>query len=57
MDRAIVLGIATTNPSKIVGKVKKVKQKVKFWTKEEFEKVICLIYKEDYYQNFLFISL
>ena len=24
---------------------------------EEFEKVISLIYKEDYYQHFLFISL
>lgn len=57
MDRAIVLGIANTNPSKIIGNAKKVKQKVEFWTKEEFEKVISLIYKEDYYQNFLFISL
>ncbi len=57
MDRAIVLGITTTNPSKIIGNVKKVKPKVEFWTKEEFEKVISLIYKEDYYQNFLFISL
>ncbi|MGX7234609.1 tyrosine-type recombinase/integrase [Enterococcus italicus] len=56
MDRAIVLGIATTNPSKIIGNVKKVKPKVEFWTKEEFEKVISLIYKEDYYQHFLFIS-
>ncbi|MEQ7226420.1 tyrosine-type recombinase/integrase [Enterococcus avium] len=57
MDRAIVLGITTTNPSKIIGNVKKVKPKVEFWTKEEFEKVISLIYKEDYYQHFLFISL
>lgn len=57
MDRAIVLGITSTNPSKIVGNVKKVKSKVEFWTKEEFEKVISLIYKEDYYQHFLFISL
>lgn len=52
MDRAIVLGITTTNPSKIIGNVKKVKPKVEFWTKEEFEKVLSLIYKEDYYQNF-----
>ncbi|MBU3228411.1 tyrosine-type recombinase/integrase [Clostridium algidicarnis] len=57
MDRAIVLGIAETNPSKIIGNVKKVKPKVEFWTKEEFEKVISLLYKEDYYQHFLFISL
>jgi integrase len=57
MDRAIVLGITTTNPSKIIGNVKKVKPKVEFWTKEEFEKVISFIYKDDYYQHFLFISL
>src|SRR5699024_21756 len=57
MDRAIVLGITTTNPSKIIGNVQKQKPKIEFWTKEEFEKVIYLIYKEDYYQHFLFVSL
>ncbi len=57
MDRAVVLGIANTNPSKVIGNVNKPKQEVDFWTKEEFEKVISLIYKEDFYQHFLFISL
>ncbi|GIP64567.1 site-specific integrase [Virgibacillus pantothenticus] len=57
MDRAVVLGLAENNPSKIVGNVKKTKTKIDFWTKEEFEKVISLFYKEDYYQHFLFISL
>lgn len=57
MDRAVVLGLAKENPSKIVGNVKKQKTKVDFWTKEEFEKVVALIYKEDYYQHFIFISL
>lgn len=57
MDRAVILGIALTNPSKIIGNVKKQKQEVDFWTKEEFEKVISLIYKEDFYQHFLFMSL
>lgn len=57
MDRAVVLGLAKDNPSKIIGNVKKQKTKVDFWTKEEFEKVISLIYKEDYYQHFIFISL
>ncbi len=57
MDRAVVLGLAESNPSKIVGNVKKTKTKIEFWTKEEFEKVISLFYKEDYYQHFLFISL
>ena len=57
MDRAVVLRLAESNPSKIVGNVKKTKTKIEFWTKEEFEKVISLFYKEDYYQHFLFISL
>jgi integrase len=57
MNRAVVLGMAESNPSKVVGNVKKTKTKIDFWTKEEFEKVISLFYKEDYYQHFLFISL
>jgi integrase len=57
MDRAVVLGLAESNPSKTVGNVKKQKSKIDFWTKEEFEKVLALIYKDDYYQHFTFISL
>ncbi|EFT95203.1 site-specific integrase [Enterococcus faecalis] len=57
MDRAVVLGMATSNPSKIIGNVKKQKTEVEFWTKEEFEKVISCIYKEDYYQHFQYICL
>jgi integrase len=57
MDRAVVLGLAGSNPSKIIGNVKKQKTKIDFWTKEEFEKVLALIYKDDYYQHFIFISL
>lgn len=57
MDRAIVLGLANTNPSKIIGNVKKQKINVKFWTKEEFEKVISVLYIDDYYQHFIFISI
>lgn len=57
MDRAIVLNLAETNPSKIVGNVKKRKTKIDFWTKEEFESVISKLYIDDYYQHYLFISL
>ncbi|MDB1688222.1 tyrosine-type recombinase/integrase [Enterococcus casseliflavus] len=57
MDRAVVLGLSSSNPSKIVGNVKKEKKIVDFWTKEEFEKVIATIYIEDYYQRFLFTTL
>ncbi|NSS93200.1 site-specific integrase [Enterococcus faecalis] len=57
MDRAVVLGLTSTNPSKIVGNVKKEKKVVDFWTKEEFEKVLATIYIDDYYQRFLFTTL
>ena len=57
MDRAVVLGLASSNPSKTVGNVKKQKTKIDFWTKDEFEKVLALIYKEEYYQHFTYISL
>lgn len=57
IDRAVVLGLTKSNPAKIVGNVKKTKSKIDFWTKEEFEKVLSFIYKEDYYQHFLFVSL
>jgi integrase len=57
MDRAVVLGLSNSNPSKIVGNVKKEKKVVDFWTKEEFEKVLATIYIDDYYQRFLFTTL
>lgn len=57
MDRAVVLGLAEKNPSKIVGNVKKQKNTIEFWTVDEFEKVVSCIYREDYYQNFLYVSI
>ena len=47
-DRAIVLGIAKKNPSRMIGNIKSKKTKVDFWTLEEFQKVISLLYKGDY---------
>ena len=55
-DRAIVLGIAKKNPSRMVGNIKSKKTKVDFWTLEEFQKVTSLLYKGDYYEHYLFIS-
>lgn len=55
-DRAIVLGIAKKNPSRMVGNIKSKKTKVDLWTLEEFQKVISLLYKGDYYEHYLFIS-
>lgn len=55
-DRAIILGLCERNPSRMVGNVKSKKVKVDFWTLEEFQKVISLLYKGDYYEHYLFIS-
>ena len=40
----------------MVGNIKSKKTKVDFWTLEEFQKVISLLYKGDYYEHYLFIS-
>ena len=40
-DRAIVLGIAKKNPSRMIGNIKSKKTKVDFWTLEEFQKFIA----------------
>lgn len=55
-DRAVVLGIAKKNPSRMIGNIKSKKTKVDFWTLEEFQKVISLLYKGDYYEHYLFTS-
>ena len=55
-DRAIVLGLAKKNPARMIGNVKSRKPKIDFWTLDEFQKVISLLYKDDYYEHYLFIS-
>ncbi len=57
MDRAVVLGLARQNPSKIVGNVKMQKVKIDFRTLEEFQRVISIINKQDYYQYFHYLCL
>ena len=54
-DRAIILGLAKKNPARMVGNIKSKKVKVDFWTLEEFQKVISLLYKGDYYVHYLLI--
>ena len=54
-DRAIILGLAKKNPARMVGNIQSKKVKVDFWTLEEFQKVISLLYKGDYYEHYLFI--
>lgn len=57
IDRAIVLNLIKTNPSKTIGNVKKQKTKLQFWTKEEFENVLSVIDKKDFYQHFQYVSI
>ena len=54
-DRAIILGLAKKNPARMIGNIKSQKVKIDFWTLEEFQKVISLLYKGDYYEHYLFI--
>ena len=54
-DRVIILGLASKNPSRMVGNIKSKKVKIDFWTLDEFQKVISLLYKGDYYEHYLFI--
>ena len=56
-DRAVILGLAEKNPSRMVGNVRGQKPTVDFWTLEEFEKVLSLLYKGDFYEYYLFICL
>ena len=51
-----ILRIAKKNPSRMIGNIKSKKTQVNFWTLEEFQKVISLLYKGDYYEHYLFIS-
>ena len=54
-DRAVILGLIEKNPSRMIGHLKSKKTKVDFWTLEEFQKVISLLYKGDFYEHYLFI--
>lgn len=56
-DRAVILGIAEKNPSRMVGNVRGKKPDVSFWTLEEFERVLSMLYKGDYYEHYLYICL
>ncbi|MGG1165775.1 tyrosine-type recombinase/integrase [Bacillus mycoides] len=57
LDLAVTLGLLQKNIAKQVGNVKKVKKKVDFWTKEEFEKFISTFDISDYYEHFSFITI
>lgn len=55
----LIVRSSSVSPRKIQhvwsGNIKSKKVKVDFWTLEEFQKVISLLYKGDYYEHYLFI--
>lgn len=57
LDLAVTLGLLNKNIAKQVGNVKKVKKKVDFWTKDEFEKVIATFDLSDYHEYFSFVLI
>lgn len=57
MDRAVVLGLAELNPSKVIGNVKKQKVSIDFWTLDEFKQVISVINTKDFYEYFHYICI
>ncbi len=57
MDRAIIIGLIKDNPAKKVGNIKKVKPKVEFWTKEEFQLILKQLNTSDYYEHYIFVIL
>ena len=57
LDLAVKLGLIQSNIAKQVGNVKKVYQKIDFWTLDEFQKVIATFDTTDYYERFSFIFL
>lgn len=57
LAKAVNLGMIKTNRAKQVGAIKKEKVKVKFWTKEEFQKVLSTFNLDDYYEHYSFIII
>lgn len=57
LDLAVTLELIQKNIAKQVGNVKKVRKKVDFWTKNEFEKVISTFDISDYHDHYSFILI
>lgn len=57
LEKAVNLGMIKTNRAKQVGTIRKEKVKVKFWTKEEFQKVLSTFNLDDYYEHYSFIII
>lgn len=57
MDYAVTLQFLKENISKKTKSISKGKSLVKYWTKEEFEKVISVIYTHNFYEHMCFVAI
>ncbi|WP_270331660.1 tyrosine-type recombinase/integrase [Lactococcus lactis] len=57
LDLAVKLGMLENNVAKKIGNIKKSKERVDFWTKEEFEKFIVTFDKSDTLELLKFTSI
>lgn len=57
LDYAVTLQFLHENISKRTKAIPKGKSVVSYWTKEEFEKVLSVIYKNDFYEHMCFVMI
>lgn len=57
LDYAVTLQFLNENISKRTKAIPKGKSVVPYWTKEEFEKVLAKIYKDDFYEHMCFVLI
>lgn len=56
LDFAVEINLITTNPSLRTKTVPKGKAVEKYWTKEEFEKVLACINTDSFYENLIYVT-
>lgn len=57
LDYAVTLQFLNENISKRTKAIPKGKSTVAYWTKEEFEKVLSVIYPDDFYEHMCFVMI
>jgi Site-specific recombinase XerD len=57
LDHAVMMQFLDRNISKRTRAIPKGKAVVAFWTKEDFEKVLSVIYKDDFYEHMCFVMI
>lgn len=57
LDYAVTLEFISENVSKKTKAIAKGKSIIPYWTKEDFEKVLCTIYKNEFYEHMCFVMI